>query len=311
MNYENVYNRLIEMCRATSPRQRLMNRNMNDIRNINDLYTEIHHIQPRSLGGSDNEDNLIEVLPEEHLFLHQLRYKIFDNREDMLAVRFMLNGFVNKEQLNESVKRPLTSKILKGYAWMRHNSAHFRKVHGWQTEDGRKSISSHRKGTMPVVCSVTGDIIGSVDVNHPKVLSGEWVHHSKGHITVIDNLSGNNVKITTDEYYLNKHLYSYRQKQDGSNNGNYSGITDDEIIDYAIKKALEHDRIIGYGPLVNMARSDGLNFPKSLSNMRFNGEGIKNYIKIIEERTNMKYNKFYRSVENKKKISETLRSRNA
>jgi len=45
---------------------------------------------------------------------------------------------------------------------------------------GNQSISKARKGKMPVVDAVTREKIGSVPVGHPKVLSGEWVHHSKG-----------------------------------------------------------------------------------------------------------------------------------
>jgi len=45
---------------------------------------------------------------------------------------------------------------------------------------GNKSISKARTGKMPVVDAVTREKIGSVSINHPKVLSGEWVHHSKG-----------------------------------------------------------------------------------------------------------------------------------
>jgi hypothetical protein len=307
MDYKKVYENMIEMCKKTSPYDRMFSRNKEDSRLLNDIYTENHHITPKKLGGSDDKDNIIEVLPEEHLFLHQLRYKLFGERVDMLAVRFMLNGFVNKSHLSETVKKPLSKSILKGYGWIKQQSSNFREKHGWQTTEGRNRISESRKGKMPVVDVYTGEIIGSVYINHPKVLAGEWVHHSKGNITVIENLSGDYVKIKTDEYYKNKHLYTYIYNQSGEHNGNYSGITDEEIVEYAIKKSLEYNRIISYSQLIYMARNDGYNFPKSLSKMRFNGNGRKEYTRIIEENTGMIYDKYYRSEENKRKISETLK----
>jgi len=86
------------------------------------------------------------------------------------------------------------------YLWIRQNSSEVRKTHGWQTKDGVKRISESRKGTMPVKDSKTGVMIGSVSVIHPKVLSGEWVHHSKGctiseemksRLSIINQGSGN------------------------------------------------------------------------------------------------------------------------
>lgn len=47
-------------------------------------------------------------------------------------------------------------------------------------ELGAKGISAARKGTFPAVDAATRENVGSVSVNHPNVLSGKWVHHSKG-----------------------------------------------------------------------------------------------------------------------------------
>jgi ribosomal protein S20 len=40
-------------------------------------YTEIHHIIPRSLGGTDNKSNLITLTAKEHFFAHLLLSKMF------------------------------------------------------------------------------------------------------------------------------------------------------------------------------------------------------------------------------------------
>ena len=42
-----------------------------------DDYVEIHHIVPRSLGGTDSIDNLINLTPRDHFFAHLLLSKMF------------------------------------------------------------------------------------------------------------------------------------------------------------------------------------------------------------------------------------------
>lgn len=42
-----------------------------------DDYTETHHIIPRSLGGTDDADNLIKLYPRDHFFAHLLLSKMF------------------------------------------------------------------------------------------------------------------------------------------------------------------------------------------------------------------------------------------
>ena len=37
-----------------------------------DIYGEIHHIKPRSLGGSDSKRNLVKLTFPEHCFVHYL-----------------------------------------------------------------------------------------------------------------------------------------------------------------------------------------------------------------------------------------------
>jgi len=91
MNYLKIYNNFIEDVKITEPFERLIRRNPEDYRkNYDYIYTEKHHITPKSLGGDDSDNNIIILLPEEHLFIHYFRYKIFNTREDLLAYRFCL-----------------------------------------------------------------------------------------------------------------------------------------------------------------------------------------------------------------------------
>lgn len=60
MNYQRIYDRLIERAKAT----------------VYNEPTELHHIVPKSQQGSDEESNLVKVPVRLHFVLHELLYKI-------------------------------------------------------------------------------------------------------------------------------------------------------------------------------------------------------------------------------------------
>lgn len=56
-------------------------------------YTEIHHIIPKCMGGSDEPGNLVRLTPEAHYVAHQLLVKIYpDNYKLVYAVHMMCIG---------------------------------------------------------------------------------------------------------------------------------------------------------------------------------------------------------------------------
>lgn len=66
MNYQNCYNRII---------QNSVSRD-----NVVGIF-EIHHIIPRSMGGSNDPSNLVKLTPREHYIVHHLLWKIHKNSE--------------------------------------------------------------------------------------------------------------------------------------------------------------------------------------------------------------------------------------
>lgn len=60
-----------------------------------DVYTEKHHILPRSLGGTNDLENLVELTGREHFIAHRLLVKITkgDNQSKMI---FALNSMMNR-----------------------------------------------------------------------------------------------------------------------------------------------------------------------------------------------------------------------
>ncbi len=65
MNNVRIYNQLIDMAKS---------------RDSLEGYYERHHIVPKSMGGSDDPDNLVFLTAREHFIAHWLLYKIHGNR---------------------------------------------------------------------------------------------------------------------------------------------------------------------------------------------------------------------------------------
>lgn len=74
MNYQKIYDDLIgrAKCRALEG------------------YTEIHHIIPRCMGGTDDLENLVSLTPEEHYVAHQLLVKIHPNNDSLIYAACMM-----------------------------------------------------------------------------------------------------------------------------------------------------------------------------------------------------------------------------
>jgi hypothetical protein len=73
-------------------------------------YTESHHIVPRSLGGSDEETNLVELTAREHFICHWLLTKIYTGaeRSKMINALWMMQGQSNHQK---RYKTKITSRV--------------------------------------------------------------------------------------------------------------------------------------------------------------------------------------------------------
>lgn len=123
MNYERIYNLFI------ASRKLIIHVN---------IYTERHHILPRSLGGSDDEGNIVELTPDDHLFAHMLLAKIYGGKM-WSALNFMLSSgkyLGRRSRAIYSAARQMHAKSISG-----ENNPFFGKKH---TESTRKRISEKR-----------------------------------------------------------------------------------------------------------------------------------------------------------------------
>lgn len=85
MNYERIYHSIIN--------NRLNNSVLNE-------YTECHHILPKSLGGTDDKSNLVNLLAREHFICHLLLTKMY--KEESIEWIKMMKAFmyIHSESFN-------------------------------------------------------------------------------------------------------------------------------------------------------------------------------------------------------------------
>jgi 5-methylcytosine-specific restriction endonuclease McrA len=75
MNYQKLYDQLIERAKLR----------------VLDGYCEKHHIVPKSLGGSNNKENIVSLTAREHFLAHWLLFKIYQCPAMAKAFRLMLD----------------------------------------------------------------------------------------------------------------------------------------------------------------------------------------------------------------------------
>ena len=92
MNYNKLYSRFIE-----SKRSRIL---------IKESGYDLHHIQPKSLGGKDNKTNLVKLTYREHYIAHRILVKMYKGKDKMkmsfslLALRYFRNKHRQDSGLN-------------------------------------------------------------------------------------------------------------------------------------------------------------------------------------------------------------------
>ena len=120
MNYQKIYDDLIARCQE---------------RQSVDGYKERHHIIPKSLGGSNNPSNLVDLTAREHFVAHFLLAKMHGGNQWLSIKRMRGNDdFYINSRLYEVARQEIskvTSKRFKGVA---------------KTEEQREKMSSASKG---------------------------------------------------------------------------------------------------------------------------------------------------------------------
>ena len=119
------------------------------------VYTEKHHIIPRSLGGSNEPSNIVKLSPREHFIAHLLLARIHSGARGMRmvhALRRMLTGgngnrYIPNSRMYQIVRTLSMEKCSKenNPMWGRTGKNHpnFGKIY---SEEQRKRIGEKSKG---------------------------------------------------------------------------------------------------------------------------------------------------------------------
>ena len=138
--YYKTYNQLIDKCIQ-----------MESEGYSEDMYTEIHHILPRCLGGKDDKSNLVRMPIKYHIVAHLLLSCIYPNNVGLLnAAIFMITTREGvKVSVTTSVRlRTEYSNLKKGKRLSEEQRRNMSKAHKGKilTEEHKKKISESEKG---------------------------------------------------------------------------------------------------------------------------------------------------------------------
>jgi hypothetical protein len=258
------------------------------------IYYEKHHIIPEFMfknrkrkgpsghmeGDPNNKNNIVLLTFKEHFMAHYYLYKILQNSRYEFSAGSALIFFFTKAINNKHAR----------WQSIDFTDHEFLEEMSKLREIGIKSISCSRKGKMPVVDAKTRISIGSVPIDHPKVLSGEWIHHSKGRPG-------------------KKQPEGYGR---GSSNKNYKEMTAERKlrIYYLIPQCIE-DNHFKVGKFLSFLKKEFVEFKKiSTVWIKNNFGSYKNLIEEYNKQhgTCYQYARYHRSKKQKKLISDNLKN---
>ena len=160
------------------------------------------------MGNPNDKKNLVLLTEREHIVAHILLAKSLTGKRYWAQAASALVWFYTKVCGEHSRQKNRIAGSMRKYE--RYRSL------------GLVGISAARKGKMPVVDVITREIIGSVLVDHPKVLAGDWVHHSKGKFTYVNITTGEKIFCFIDDIRLKTHNWKAAHSDiTGKNNPNF------------------------------------------------------------------------------------------
>ena len=112
-------------------------------------YHERHHIVPRCMGGSNEENNFIDLYAREHFIAHKLlAIEHSDNQKLVYAFWMMAHCKSNKQDRYECTPEEYEeAKIAFSIAWSENHSGENAPMYGKHlSEEARKKISDAKKG---------------------------------------------------------------------------------------------------------------------------------------------------------------------
>lgn len=197
-------------------------------------------------GDGNHVGNITYLTPREHFIAHLLLCKIWkgtkwEYRCFAACKMFLIGGETNETR--DVFKQ--NSRLLEKYR-LKTNT----------------SISKGKSGTMPAKDAITGERLGIVDIKHPNVLNGRWVHITKG------------IKKTEKQRLKNA--------KKGLENSN-SKYTDDQLLESYKKCCYHYGKVVNSNLWIFFAEKHNLPLLKHWKQFRFNNKGFCGMVEKLLE----------------------------
>lgn len=157
MNYKKIYDSLIN---------RGLNRKL-----PKETYKEKHHIIPKCLGGTNDDSNLVYLLPEEHYTCHLLLVKIYPHEHKLLFAARMMRANKTGQRNN------------KQYGWLKRKAAEAYSANYKHSPEIIEKMKANRLKNNPKKVKVIKPKKGSIECNLKISLAlvGTTKHRTKAH----------------------------------------------------------------------------------------------------------------------------------
>ena len=111
-----------------------------------DGYFESHHIIPKSLGGSNKKENLINLTAREHFICHLLLIRMYDgmDKNKMIHASWAMATLENEHQKRYKIRSKTYEVLRKQYANIRSNALKGKQRPPLSEETKKKISESHK-----------------------------------------------------------------------------------------------------------------------------------------------------------------------
>ena len=143
-------------------------------------YTESHHVIPRSLGGSDDADNLVDLTAREHFICHWLLTKIHtgESRNKMIYALRMMRAEKHGQQRYESkITARVYESIKQDYAVIQSERIRGEKNPMWgkhHTPEAREAIRQKNTGKQ-ITDEQREKLVQAMTGKKRQPFSDEWI----------------------------------------------------------------------------------------------------------------------------------------
>ena len=108
---------------------------------ITEGYTELHHIIPQSMGGSNDKENLVELTAREHFICHWLLIKMTED-EDRSKMLYALNGMKAENKYQQRYHTKITARVYEKYR-IEHAENHSKRMKGRPAWNKGRKLEEH------------------------------------------------------------------------------------------------------------------------------------------------------------------------